>query len=139
MYYQQRIRNVVSLLIMSMLCLASFAQGLQVQGIVKDKNDEPMIGVNVVVKGTTNGTITGIDGDFSLNGVKKSDVISFTYIGFRNKDVKYEGQKQLNVVMEEDTETLSDLFFVMARYEMQQQNWTEEKWQSFAYKRKKKE
>ena len=75
MYYQQRIRNVVSLLIMSMLCLASFAQGLQVQGIVKDKNGEPMIGVNVVVKGTTNGTITGIDGDFSLNGVKKSDVI----------------------------------------------------------------
>ncbi len=42
MYYQQRIRNVVSLLIMSMLCLASFAQGLQVQGIVKDKNGEPI-------------------------------------------------------------------------------------------------
>lgn len=50
MHYQQRIRNVVSLLIVSMLCLASFAQGLQVQGIVKDKNGEPMIGVNVVVK-----------------------------------------------------------------------------------------
>ena len=112
MYYQQRIRNVVSLLIMSMLCLASFAQGLQVQGIVKDKNGEPMIGVNVVVKGTTNGTITGIDGDFSLSGVKKSDVIAFTYIGFKNKEVKYEGQKQLNVILEEDTETLEEVVVI---------------------------
>lgn len=112
MHYQQRIRNVVSLLIMSMLCLASFAQGMQVQGIVKDKNGEPMIGVNVVVKGTTNGTITGLDGDFVLSGVKKSDVISFTYIGFKTKDVKYGGQKQLDVVLEEDTETLDEVVVI---------------------------
>ena len=112
MHYQQRIRNVVSLLIVSMLCLASFAQGLQVQGIVKDKNGEPMIGVNVVVKGTTNGTITGLDGDFSLSGLKKSDVISFTYIGFKTKDVKYGGQKQLDVVLEEDTETLDEVVVI---------------------------
>ena len=112
MHYQQRIRNVVSLLIVSMLCLASFAQGLQVRGIVRDKNDEPMIGVNVVVKGTTNGTITGLDGDFVLSGVKKSDVISFTYIGFKTKDVKYGGQKQLDVVLEEDTETLDEVVVI---------------------------
>ena len=85
MYYQQRIRNVVSLLIMSMLCLASFCSGIAGTRYCKDKNGEPMIGVNVVVKGTTNGTITGIDGDFSLSGVKKSDVIAFTYIGFKNR------------------------------------------------------
>lgn len=58
------------MLMMSMLCLISFAQERQVQGIVKDKSGEPMIGVNVLVKGTTNGTITGVDGDFTLSGVK---------------------------------------------------------------------
>ena len=67
-------------------------------GIVKDKSGEPMIGVNVLVKGTTNGTITGVDGDFTLSGVKKSDILSFTYIGFKNKELKYEGEKLLNVV-----------------------------------------
>lgn len=96
---------------MSMLCLVSFAQG-QVHGIVKDKTGEPMIGVNVLVKGTTNGTITGIDGDFTLTGVKKSDVIQFTYIGFKSKEVKYNGQSSLDVILEEDTETLDEVVVI---------------------------
>jgi hypothetical protein len=57
MYNQQRLKKVALMLMMSMLCLISFAQERQVQGIVKDKSGEPMIGVNVLVKGTTNGTI----------------------------------------------------------------------------------
>ena len=60
MYNQQRLKKVALMLMMSMLCLISFAQERQVQGIVKDKSGEPMIGVNVLVKGTTNGTITGV-------------------------------------------------------------------------------
>ena len=99
MYNQQRLKKVALMLMMSMLCLISFAQERQVQGIVKDKSGEPMIGVNVLVKGTTNGTITGVDGDFTLSGVKKSDILSFTYIGFKNKELKYEGEKLLNVVL----------------------------------------
>ena len=55
MYNQQRLKKVALMLMMSMLCLISFAQERQVQGIVKDKSGEPMIGVNVLVKGTTNG------------------------------------------------------------------------------------
>ncbi len=112
MHYQQRLTRAVLTLIMGMLCLVSFAQGHQIQGIVKDKTGEPMIGVNVVVKGTTNGTITGIDGDFQLSGVKKSDVLSFTYIGFKAKEIKYEGQKDLNITLEEDTETLDEVVVI---------------------------
>ena len=66
MYNQTKTKEVALMLMMSMLCLISFAQERQVQGIVKDKSGEPMIGVNVLVKGTTNGTITGVDGDFSF-------------------------------------------------------------------------
>ena len=109
MYNQQRLKKVALMLMMSMLCLISFAQERQVQGIVKDKSGEPMIGVNVLVKGTTNGTITGVDGDFTLSGVKKSDILSFTYIGFKNKELKYEGEKLLNVVLEEDSELLDEV------------------------------
>lgn len=85
MYYQQKLRRNVLTFLLGLFCLVSFAQGQQVQGVVKDKTGEPMIGVNVLVKGTTNGTITGIDGDFILTGVKKSDVLSFTYIGYKGK------------------------------------------------------
>ena len=112
MYYLQRLRSAVALLVMSMLCLVSFAQNGQVQGIVKDAIGEPMIGVSVVVKGTTNGTVTGLDGDFILSGVKKSDVITFTYIGYKNKEVTYNGEAQLNVTMEEDTEMLDEVVVI---------------------------
>ena len=104
MYNQQRLKKVALMLMMSMLCLISFAQERQVQGIVKDKSGEPMIGVNVLVKGTTNGTITGVDGDFTLSGVKKSDILSFTYIGFKNKARKYDGAKLLIVALAEASE-----------------------------------
>lgn len=100
------------LLIMSMTCLLAAAQGGSVQGIVTEKSGEPMIGVNVVVKGTTNGTITGFDGDFALSGVKKGDIISFSYIGYKPLEVKYEGNNQLNVVMEEDSETLEEVVVI---------------------------
>lgn len=57
-------RKAVSTLFLSMLCLVAFAQ--TATGLVKDKTGEPMIGVNVLVKGTTNGTITDFDGKFSI-------------------------------------------------------------------------
>ena len=85
MYYQQRIRNVVSLLIMSMLCLASFAQGLQVQGIVKGQNGEPMIGCQRCSERYYNGTITGIDGDFSLSGRKSLDSLLLLTLVLRTR------------------------------------------------------
>lgn len=51
-------------------------------GIVVDQNGETIIGASVVVKGTTNGTITGLDGDFSISNVKKGDIISISYVGY---------------------------------------------------------
>ena len=53
------------------------------KGIVKDATGETVIGASVVVKGTTNGTITGIDGDFSLSGVKKGDIIQISFVGYQ--------------------------------------------------------
>ena len=81
-------------------------------GIVKDTSGEPVIGANVIVKGTTNGTITGIDGDFTLSNVKKSDVIVFTFIGYKTEEVKYTGQPSVNVTLKDDTELLDEVVVI---------------------------
>ena len=77
-------------------------------GVVKDPSGETVIGASVVVKGTTNGTITGIDGDFSIPNVKKGDVIQISYIGFQTIEVVYEGQP-LNVTLSEDSQMLGEV------------------------------
>ena len=104
--------KAVSTLFLSMLCLVVLAQGRQVSGIVKDTTGEPMIGVNVLVKGTTNGTITDFDGNFSLSGVNTGDILSVTYIGYVTQEVKVENQTTFTFVLQEDTETLDEVVVI---------------------------
>lgn len=77
-------------------------------GIVKDTTGETVIGASVVVKGTTNGTITGIDGGFSLNNVKQGDIIQISFVGYKTVEVKWNGQP-LNVTLKDDTEMLGEV------------------------------
>ena len=77
-------------------------------GIVKDTTGETVIGASVVVKGTTNGTITCIDGDFSLNNVKQGDIIQISFVGYKTVEVKWNGQP-LNVTLKDDTEMLGEV------------------------------
>ena len=76
------LRRVYSTFLLSMFCVLAFAQGKQITGVIKDGTGEPMIGVNVLVKGTTNGTITDFDGKFAISDVKNSDVLTITYVGY---------------------------------------------------------
>ena len=109
--YRQVLKRYVSVLIMSMACLLAVAQGGTAQGIVKDNTGEPMIGVNVIVKGTTNGTITGLDGDFMIPGVNKGDILVFSYIGYKTQEVPYNGQ-MMNIIIEDDSETLEEVVVI---------------------------
>ena len=77
-------------------------------GIVKDGTGETVIGASVVVKGTTNGTITGLDGDFSLSGVKKGDVIQISFVGYQTMEVTFDGQP-INVTLQDDTQKLEEV------------------------------
>ena len=106
------LKKICSAVLLSMCCLLAFAQGKQVSGVVKDTSGEPMIGVTVMVKGTSNGTITGMDGDFILSGVKASDVLTFTFIGYKTEEVKYSGQQTLNVTMKDDSELLDEVVVI---------------------------
>ena len=106
-------KKLLSVLFLLSFTLASvYAQDIQVKGtVVSGTDDFPLPGVSVVVKGTTKGVITDIDGNFVIS-VPSNAVLSFTYIGFKSQEVPVEGKTTLNVVLYEDTETLEEVVVV---------------------------
>lgn len=81
---------------------------IQVKGTVKDTKGEPLIGVNVKVKGTTTGAITDFDGNFQIQA-KKGAVLEISYIGYASQEVKVTDNKSLSIVMTEDTKVLNEV------------------------------
>lgn len=104
--------RLCSVFLLSMICMFAFSQGKQVQGVVKDATGEPIIGANVLVKGTTNGVITDFDGNYSLTNVNSQDIIVFSYIGYTSQEIKVGSQTTINVTLKEDTETLEEVVVV---------------------------
>lgn len=105
-----RLRMMVCLIGM-LLPMCMFAQQITVQGVVKDQTGETVIGASVMEKGTTNGTITGIDGDFSLN-MSPNGTLVVSYCGYKTQEVQVKGQKQLQVVLSEDAEMLDEVVVI---------------------------
>lgn len=105
-----RLRMMVCLIGM-LLPMCMFAQQITVQGIVKDQTGEMVIGASVMEKGTTNGTITGIDGDFSLN-MSPNGTLVVSFVGYKTQEVQVKGQKQLLVVLSEDAEMLDEVVVI---------------------------
>ena len=96
--------------------MGSFAPSISQQtdavaGTVTDETGEPLIGVSVVVKGTTMGVITDFDGKFSLNA-KKGDVLEVSYVGYTTQAVKITGNTPLKIVLREDTQALEEVVVV---------------------------
>ncbi|MDL2244602.1 TonB-dependent receptor [Parabacteroides sp. PFB2-10] len=85
---------------------------ITVTGHVVSDSDEPLIGVNILEKGTSNGTITDIDGNFTLDVANPEAVLVFSYIGFITEEVALNGKTQLSVVMEEDVAKIGEVIVV---------------------------
>lgn len=85
---------------------------LTITGHVKDDNNEPLIGVSIIVKGTTNGVVTDYDGNFSIKVDSKQDVLVFSYIGFTSQEVTVGENTVLNVVLKDDTKLLDEVVVV---------------------------
>ena len=83
-------------------------QDTKITGTVEDEFG-PVAGASVVIKGTTNGTMTDMNGHFTLEGVKKGDIIQISFIGFATQDIPYTGQTALNVKLEEDAQKLDEV------------------------------
>ena len=105
-----RLRMMVCLIGM-LLPMCMFAQQITVQGVVKDQTGETVIGASVMEKGTTNGTITGIDGDFSLN-MSPNGTLVVSFVGYKTQEVQVKGQKQLQAVLSEDAEMLDEVVVI---------------------------
>ena len=104
-------RKALTSLLLSVSCLVAYAQQ-SVNGTVVDDAGEPLIGVSIQVKGTTAGSITDFDGNFTLDNVASSDVLVFSYIGYGTKEITVGNQKVIKVTLSEDTETLDEVVVV---------------------------
>lgn len=88
------------------------AQDKTVTGVVLDKTGETVIGASVLVKGTTNGTITDVDGNFTLKNVQEDAVLQVSFVGYKAQDVALKGQSNIKVTLEEDTEVLDEVVVI---------------------------
>lgn len=102
---------LISIILLSLSCLAANGQ-IKIQGTVVDTNNNPLIGVNIIEKGTANGVITDIDGTYTINVAGENAEITFSYISYKTLTVKVGKRTVLNVTLTEDTETLEEVVVV---------------------------
>ena len=103
-----RIYRIILILLVGLsLSAGAYAQQISVGGIVKDQMGEPVIGANVIVKGTSNGVITDIDGKFALSAAK-NDILIISFVGFTSQEIPVTG-KDLMVTLKEDTGLLDEV------------------------------
>ena len=106
------LRRLCVSLCISMIGILAFAQGRSVEGVITDASGEPMIGVNVLVKGTTNGAVTDMDGKFVIHKVKSSDMLSVSYIGYTSQDIKVGSRNSFTITLREDSKTLDEVVVI---------------------------
>ena len=108
----KNMRTVLLFLIVAMITLGVSAQTVTVKGTVTDKTGETVIGASVVEKGNTgNGTITDIDGNFSLS-VPTNATLVFSYVGMTTQEIAVKGQQTINVVLSDDAQALEEVVVI---------------------------
>lgn len=95
-----------------LICGSSMYAQNNVRGTVKDSKGDGLIGVNVIVKGTSQGTVTDENGGFNISVADKNAVLEFSYVGFKTMDVSLQGETILNILMTENTDLLDEVVVV---------------------------
>ena len=96
-------RKILVLSLLTIFSLLVYSQeGFNVSGKVLDENGKSMIGVNIVEKGTTTGTVTGIDGNFSITVSEPNATLVFSYVGYLSEDIEVNNRKNIEVKMTPD-------------------------------------
>lgn len=106
------LQRLFFLALLSIIAIGAYAQGKTVSGTVLDKSGESVIGASVVVKGTTNGTITDFDGKFTLSNVPNDASLEISFVGYKTQVIPVQGKNTFNVTMVEDTEVLDEVVVV---------------------------
>ena len=100
---------LLTLLVGMFLSVDAFAQQITVKGLVKDGTGEPVIGANVLVKGTTNGAITDFDGNFQLTA-NQGDIIVVSFIGYTTQELP--AAANMNIILKDDTELMDEVVVI---------------------------
>jgi TonB-dependent receptor len=91
------------------ISVSVFAQTQHITGLITDSSGEPLPGVTIVEKGTTNGTITNIEGNYTIGNVSSNTVLIFSFVGMISKEITVGNQTKINVVLEEDVAKLDEI------------------------------
>lgn len=113
-YMYEYLRSIRVILILLACCFSGSAWAQMqngISGLITDSSGEPLFGVSIQVKGTTNGTITDLDGKFMLNA-QQGNILHISYVGYTSQDIKVESNKQLRIIMEEDLKKLEEVVIV---------------------------
>ncbi len=109
----ERAGSLFITLMLIMFSASAAAQDGKLKGNVTGASDgEPLIGVSVVVKGTSKGSVTDYDGNYALNGLKRGDIVVFSYIGYTAAEQTYNGQQTMDIKLKEDSRTLDDVVVI---------------------------
>lgn len=108
-------RKTLMSLALMFACLSIYAQNLMVKGVVTD-NEGPVPGVNVLVKGSTVGAITGIDGKYTISAPKNA-VLVFSYVGYKDQVIPVKGKSEINIVLSEDNLLIDEVVVVGYGYQ----------------------
>ncbi|WP_321478976.1 TonB-dependent receptor [uncultured Bacteroides sp.] len=101
------------LILFGLLALTAYAQEINLKGTIISATDhEPMIGTTVIVQGTTNGSVTDLDGNYALKGVPSNATVIYSAIGYKTRKVEVKNRTVINLVMEEDVEALDEVVVV---------------------------
>lgn len=103
---------LAGILLVTLTSLIAQTSQNQITGTVTDALGEPLIGVNIVVQGTAIGSATDFDGSFSLTGVPHDAVLVVSYIGYQTQEIAVDGQTSIQIVLEEDSQTLDQVVVV---------------------------
>ncbi|TFH50338.1 MAG: hypothetical protein E4G92_00245 [Bacteroidia bacterium] len=99
-------RAALLLLFGLLVSATAFPQALKVSGTLKSNTGETLPGVNVVVRGTTNGVLSGTDGSYTLDNVSPNAVIVYSFIGYRTEEVSVNSRTVIDMVLSEDVQGL---------------------------------
>ena len=108
---KQQLKRASLALLLTVMCFMAYAQKT-VTGTVKDATGEPMIGVSVIVDGTSIGGVTDLNGNFTIQKVPNKGVLKFSYVGYKDQKVSVANSSNVNIVMQEDAMGLDEVVVV---------------------------
>ena len=109
--FKQLTKRIVFCSVGVLLSLSLFAQNIKVHGVIKDESGEPIIGATVIQKGTTNATVTDLDGNFIFM-VPSTATLSISYLGYTTKNVPVQGRQVLNIELSQNSKQLNEVVVI---------------------------